>query len=468
MTRMIKLQALLALLFFLPLLWMASPAMASDAAVLKASMTTDDLTVDVAWDTFIPANWVEITLLDEWQAPVASQFVWPSPGARTPTAFLDFAHNLPALGFQFSVVVRDTTGKDLTQPHPFRVQFGCSGPEGPCELQVVDGIDSSVPSTHESLMEALDDAAATHSSDLLRDVLMTRPELGGPVISMAAQLERLDDQHSLGSECFCTWLHFRANDPDEEICYDMDPGRSSDGSGWAQFDRMGIGGGEVAAQISSMPGQLQPTVSAAGRHTMTLECWRVTQWETYDVAMGQELGSRTIRLPRLENCTGACLGEVELSAVVAHRLQVDVRDPHTGSQPMAIARGTAGGTLTVVDHTQQTTEEFPWQANAECLAGTCSSAADLTLLPAHGGVLTTNTRRVTGDFSGQATLTLQAEQVGQWSFARAYFRALEFKTVSTATCALEPTATVVTTREAALGFEHGGECGEIEINPWED
>lgn len=443
--------------------------------IVGTSVHLEDLLVMVEWPEQVTDLELELVLLDADHRVVATQPLRPISGSRTQTSFADFLHRLPESGPQFFATIRDADGSDVSPPHTWRGVLDCPHPAEPCRWATHDGLYTDALSLSQSLGAAIDSLEADRSSDLLADVLERRPDLRGPIFSLAAQLDLLDQHLDLKNDCFCAWYHSSSHSPDDQLCGYQGPGKLPDGTGREHEAFLGPGAQVwVAAQARKAANSLAPTATASSQQTMELRCWKVHRWlEKVDLplAPNPDRPQRTIRFPIIEPCPDSCRGTVESSASLGYQLTTGTLQPPTNS---AVAIATVYGSVQR-DSDAQPSQVVPWDAWLQWTTGvTLVSQADWIHLPAGGVFVDADTRLVTTTLTGTARASVEAKEARAWSYGAAAFMGGLLRARGQADCALLPT------REAELETWHGAaasdgfsapetdDCGEPQIEPWED
>ncbi len=434
--------------------------------IVGTSADLEDLVVTVAWQDSVAAEWLEIAVFDENDLQIAGQPVWPTPGERMRSTFGGFLHNLPESGFQFSATVRDAAGRDVSQRHAFRVVLECPPSMEACQWGALDGIYTNALAISEPLMTALVALEAKGSSDLLADVLEEQPDLRGPVFSLAAQLDRLDQKLGLNNECACVWFHFSTQSPKQRERKQSGLGLSPDGSfGSEQEEVKGSGATALAAgQALHFPMSHLATATGTSQQTLGLVCWKIHYWiEVAHLPLLPSPGAspRTIRFPIVEACPGSCRGEFESSAEILYRLSTRVREPAPDSNLAALA--SVDGFLERDDPPKK---DY-WKARLLWQPGdTDLERGGVIQIPTEGVFVDGNVPQMTTTLSGRAIATFRAEDGDAWSYALACFKGTRLRIKGHADCAIQPT------REAELRASADGsrsdDCGESQIEPWGD
>ncbi|MEM7583076.1 MAG: hypothetical protein AAF560_06825 [Acidobacteriota bacterium] len=433
----------------------------------------EDLIVGVVWQDSVASDGLEIAVLDDNDLQIAAQLVWPIPGKPTQTTFDDFLHTVPESGFQFFITVRDSTGRDVLQPHAFRVVLECPRPTELCQWSTRDGLYTNALAISESLMTALDTLEARRSANLLADALDEPLDLRGPVFSLAAQVDRLDRQRDLGNGCLCAWYHVSFETPGEQQKRKSGPGRISGDSGSEQVEAEGKGAiASAAGQVLHFPMSHKATVTGTSRQTLKISCRRIHGWiEATDLPLPPSPGRpyRAIRFPIFESCPDSCLGTFNSMAIVDYSLAARVLDPMSGSKPVAWAE--VDGFLARYDGANQAQID-PWDDTLEWVAGdTQAEQSKAIRIPTEGFFVDHNIREMTTTLSGRVTVELKAEEAKAWSYATAELTDTWLLTRGQAACAIHPTRvaqlfTLTVPRCWIPDLGASVDCGEPLIEPW--
>ncbi len=434
--------------------------------IAGTSAHLEDLVVTIAWPGSATERWLEIAVFDDDDLQIAAQLVWPTPGQRTQTTFANLLPRLPENGLQFFATIRDSAGQEVSERHAFRGVLQCPRLTEPCHWTTQDGLYTDALAISAPLRTALDALEAEPSNDLLTDALERHPELRGPVFSLAAQLDQLDQRLDLGVDCFCAWFHSSTDSPERVQCQYKGPGKLPDETGSEQLVLLGKGAtATVAAQALASPVAPFPTATGSSEQTLEIRCWEIHRWiESTNLPLVPSPGTppQTVRFPVTEACPDSCLGAVESSATLGYQLT-------TGARQHPSKSSFAGAYVEAIlrrHDTAQPPEETSWQAGLQWTPGDLfASASGGIRIPTQGVLLNSDTRGVTTTLSGTATVDVKADADEAWSYGMANFTGTLLQAKGHADCALQPTREAELTSAGGVRTE---DCGEPQIEPWDD
>ncbi len=167
---------------------------------LRLEIDSEDLLVTVPW----PEEPGSADLTFVLSAPVAGEIGgWPAeqvPGEETEQRLAGALTQVAAAGFQYLLELRDAG--EVVGRRPFRVAVNCAGE--PCEYQLLAGLEGGPIAVSEAFWEALAEARAGGSPDLLASVRDQHPELAAEVPGFAWQYQQVESRP--GTDCSCRWL----------------------------------------------------------------------------------------------------------------------------------------------------------------------------------------------------------------------------------------------------------------------
>ncbi len=170
------------------------------AVSLRLAIDREDLLVTVRW----PEEPGSADLTFVLSAPEVGEIGgWPAeqtPGEEAEQRLAGALSQVAAAGFQYLLELRDAG--EVLGWLPFRVAVNCA--EEPCEYQLLAGLEGGPIAVSEGFWEALAEARAVGSTDLLASVRDQHPELAAEVPGFAWQYQQIESRP--GADCSCRWL----------------------------------------------------------------------------------------------------------------------------------------------------------------------------------------------------------------------------------------------------------------------
>ncbi len=293
-------------------------SLAPPASAYLAEIEADgvDLRVRIAWedDPTLPAT-ARIRVRDADGVVVGRRVVRPAPGEITRRRIRRVLDEVTDRGLGYTIEVSG----GLMAPHPFRAELRCDPIIPDCEWTIADGVSSGAAAVGPALAPVLASVIKGGSSDILGDVLTQAPQLLGEVVTLAIDLERLDDRVGIPTgptSCSCLWTDTADRVPARrETFYDYSPPPE-------EIEESGYDGPGAAhsAGVQAMGGNLDREVGGYESLALAMECWRFLSWQDVTVPLPGTTGEQ-VPIPEVTVCPATCGGTVRHELLYEARLE---------------------------------------------------------------------------------------------------------------------------------------------------